>query len=258
MTCKTTALSYICNISLCIFTTPALTISGRPAIFYSFSFCPNPKWTAFHPEGPEIVEYLQGVCDRYQIVDKIQVNTDVRACTWLESEQVWELKLQHMVSGAGDLSEYDRVQKAKTSGPSSIYGYEETIRAKIVVSGVGGLVEPNQWPKETPGRDLFQGEIFHSARWNYDVDLKHRNVIVVGTGCSSAQLVPKLTAQYGALSVTQIMRSPPWVVPRALPPGGEEGWKTWAPFLSKYIPGFQLGFRQLIFWGAEGDFWNLL
>jgi cation diffusion facilitator CzcD-associated flavoprotein CzcO len=47
-------------------------------MFYSFSFCMNPKWTSLYPEGPEIVKYLQEVCDQYQIVDKIQLNTDVR------------------------------------------------------------------------------------------------------------------------------------------------------------------------------------
>jgi hypothetical protein len=119
---------------------PALTEARyhRPAIFYSFSFCPNPKWTSFHPHGPEIVKYLQGVCDKYEIVDKIQLNTDVREVKWLEEEGVWELKLQHLMAGAGDLSEYDRAQKVKSEGPESVYIVQETVRAKVVCSAVGG------------------------------------------------------------------------------------------------------------------------
>jgi len=162
-----------------------------------------------------------------------------------------------LVSGAGDLSEFDRAQKIKEEGADRVYVYEETVRAKIVVSSVGGLVEPKVWPDSTPGRENFKGEIFHSARWRYDVDLKDKNVVVVGTGCSAAQFVPRLTKVYGAKKVTQLMRSPPWVVPRVQPPGGKQNWEKWAPWLNNHIPGFGATLRQLIFLGAEYD-WRLL
>lgn len=133
------------------------------------------------------MQYLQGVCDKYEIVDKIQLNTDVREVKWLESDQVWELTLQHLVAGVGDLSEYDRARKIEAEGPVSVYMQTEIVRAKVVVSGVGGLVEPKIFP-EISGLEKFEGEIFHSARWNYNVDLKDKNVVVVGTGCSAAQV----------------------------------------------------------------------
>lgn len=228
----------------------------RPAVFYSFSFCPNPKWTTFYPEGSEIVKYLQGVCEQYEIIDKIQLNTDVRGCKYLQSEGVWEVTLQHLVSGAGDLSEYERAQKIKENGPESVYVYQETVRTKVLISAVGGLVEPKEWPESIPGKDKFAGEIFHSARWRYDIDLKDKEVIVVGTGCSAAQFVPLLTKNYGAKSVTQLMRSPPWVVPKTIPPGGKKWWEKWAPWMNENIPGFMTGMRMLVFLGAEYD-WRL-
>jgi cation diffusion facilitator CzcD-associated flavoprotein CzcO len=158
--------------------------------------------------------------------------------------------------GAGDLSEYDRAQKIKTQGPESVYIVQETVRAKVVVSAVGGLVEPKVWPDTIPGQDKFQGPIFHSARWRYDVDLKDKDVIVVGTGCSAAQFVPRLTKEYGAKSVTQLMRSPPWIVPRQQPPFGEKNWEKWAPLLNTYVPGFNKAIRSLVAVGAEYD-WRL-
>jgi len=229
---------------------------GRPAIFYSFSFRQNPKWTSFHPEGREIVKYLQDVCDHYEIVDKIQLNTDVRECKWLESEQVWQVTLQHLVAGAGDLSEYDRAQRIREHGPEHVYVYQEVVRTKILISAVGGLVEPKQWPDSIPGKEKFEGEIFHSARWRYDIDLKDKDVVVVGTGCSAAQFVPRLTREYGAKSVTQLMRSPPWVVPRPNPPFGTKKWAKWAPWLNENVPGFQSTLRFVMFLGTEYD-WRL-
>jgi cation diffusion facilitator CzcD-associated flavoprotein CzcO len=227
-----------------------------PAVFYSFSFSPNHKWTSFHPEGPEIVKYLQGVCEKYKIVDKIQLNTDVSECRWNEKEGIWELKVQHLALGAGDLSAYDREALINERGSETIYIREESIRTKVLISAVGGIVEPKQFPEKIPGRDKFQGEIFHSARWNYDVDLKDKEIIVVGTGCSAAQFVPKLTREYGAKSVTQIMRSPPWVVPRPQPPFGKEIWEEWGPWINTNIPGFAKSLRYLIAVSAEAD-WRL-
>lgn len=188
-------------------------------------------------------------------MDKIQLNTLVEECTWLESEQVWELTLQHLVTGTGDLSDQDRAKIIKEHGPGSVYMHKEVVRAKVVVSGVGGLVEPKSWPDKVPGKENFQGEIFHSARWKYDVDLSGKDVIVVGTGCSAAQFVPRLTKEYGAKSVTQLMRSPPWVVPRMPPPGGDENWDKWGPLLAK-IPGFNKLIRKAIFVISEHD-WRL-
>lgn len=184
------------------------------------------------------------------------MNTDVRECTWLEAEQVWEVKLQHLVSGAGDLSEHDRSSKVREEGAQSVYVSHETVRCKVLVSAVGGLVEPQTWPERVPGKETFAGPIFHSARWRYDVDLKDKEVIVVGTGCSAAQFVPQLTKKYGAKSVTQLMRSPPWVVPRVNPPFGKRNWEKWSPWLNTHVPGFLSAIRMAIFLGAEYD-WRL-
>ena len=143
-------------------------------------------------------------------------------------------------------------------GRESVYIKEEIVRAKIVASCAGGFVEPNTWPNSIPGKEQFEGPIFHSSKWDYSVDLKDKNVVVVGTGCSAAQFVPKLTKEYGAASVTQIMRSPPWVVPRPEPPFfGHELWPKWTPTLFSYMPGLGRTFRTLIFLAAEAEFFLL-
>lgn len=116
------------------------------------------------------------------------------------------MTLQTLTAGVGDLSEYDRAQKLASDGPLSVYVTEEKIRAKVLISCVGGLVEPRIWPENVPGQDTFKGEMFHSARWRYDIDLKDKDVVVVGTGCSAAQFVPRLTKDYGAKSVTQLSK----------------------------------------------------
>lgn len=157
----------------------------RPGLFYSFSFAPNPSWTSFFPNGKEILGYLHKVCNDYQIVDKIQLNTDVSEIRWLEDEKEWEITLTHLLAGTGDLSNKDRQQRVAEKGRETVYTTQEIIRAKVVVSAAGGLVEPNGWPESIPGLESFEGEVFHSARWRYDVDLTGKDVIVIGTGMLS-------------------------------------------------------------------------
>ena len=148
------------------------------------------------------------ICNKYKLHDKIQLDTEVREASWNNEDEVWEMTISHMVTGVGDLSAYDRRQRVDQDGERSVYIGTEKVKAKCLVSAVGGLVEPNIWPENVP-KDNFTGEIFHSARWRTDVDLNNKNVVVLGTGCSAAQFVPKLRTEKGARSVTQVMRSPP-------------------------------------------------
>jgi cation diffusion facilitator CzcD-associated flavoprotein CzcO len=177
---------------------------------------------------------------------------------WLEEEKVWEATLVHMAHGAGDLSAKERRERVEKDGERSVYLWRETVRAKIVASCVGGLVEPKDWPDHIPGRDTFKGEIFHSARWNYDVDLNNKDIIILGTGCSAAQFSTRLTKPpYNAKSVTQLMRSPPWVVPKAQPPFGPEVWGKWSATLFDRVPGVGRFFRTFVYIISELDYYTI-
>lgn len=238
--------------------TVLISCSDIPAVFYSFSFAQNAAWSSFHPPGSEIVRYYHEVCEKYKITDKFELNTDIEGCRWLEDEKLWEVTIRRMVAGMGDLSAKERQRIVDEKGANAVYSETEIVKSKVVVSCVGGLVEPRGWPDEIQGIENFKGKMFHSARWDMTVDLNDKNVVVVGTGCSSAQLVPRLpNAPYNAKSVTQLMRSPPWVVAGASPPGGDEWWEKNSPKLMKYIPGLKELLRFSIFAAAEDLFFRM-
>jgi cation diffusion facilitator CzcD-associated flavoprotein CzcO len=163
-----------------------------------------------------------------------------------------------MVAGMGDLSAKDRMKVIHEKGEAAVYTETEIVRAKAVISCVGGLVEPRGWPDNISGIEGFNGKIFHSARWDESVDFTDKNVVVVGTGCSSAQLVPRLPhTPYNAKSVVQLMRTPPWVAPAVSAPGGDEWWEKNGTKLSKRVPGLLQALRFMIFLGAEVKFQQL-
>ncbi|KAJ5906188.1 uncharacterized protein N7473_003104 [Penicillium subrubescens] len=229
-----------------------------PALFYSFSFAPKKNWSTLHPSGPELAQYLADVCETYQIVDKIQFHTEVRELRWIEEDEEWEVLLSHLVPGTGDLSSYDREQLVINEGAHSVYVKNEIVRAKVVVSGVGGLVEPKTWPKDIPGIEDFEGEIVHTARWDSDVDLQDKNVIMLGSGCSAAQVVPELAKpEANVRSITQLMRTPPWVQPDLLPPKLLVQWEKWMPSLMTHVPGLARFLRYNLFLMCEHNFLSM-
>merc|ERR1711939_1299861 len=86
------------------------------ALLYSFSWAQNPKWSDLLPPGPEIARYLYDVCEKFQILDKIQLDTSVRNCRWLADSEEWEVTLDHLAPGVGEMGSIERAAYEKTHG----------------------------------------------------------------------------------------------------------------------------------------------
>ncbi|WP_280185567.1 MCE family protein [Nocardia gipuzkoensis] len=109
-------------------------------------------------------------------------------------------------------------------------------------AALGALCEPAL--PDIKGIGEFEGEIFHSARWNHDADLTGKRVAIIGTGASAIQIVPAIAAQVGHLDVYQ--RTAPWLLPRLDRP------YTKAERLAfKYVPGLQRLSRAAIYAARE-------
>ena len=94
------------------------------------------------------------------------------------------------------------------------------------------------------GIDSFAGEVFHSARWDHDVDLAGKRVAVIGTGASAIQIVPELAEVAGHVDVYQ--RTAPYVMPR--------NDRALHPPRAARLParaGRERAYRTAIYWGRE-------
>jgi cation diffusion facilitator CzcD-associated flavoprotein CzcO len=56
--------------------------------------------------------------------------------------------------------------------------------AECIFYAIGGFMSP-MYPKDIVGVDKFCGDVWHSARWRHDVELKGKRVGVIGNGCSA-------------------------------------------------------------------------
>lgn len=85
--------------------------------------------------------------------------------------------------------------------------------AQIVISGAGGLSTPRYI--DLPGEDEFTGRVIHAADWPRDLstdELKGKNVVVVGNGCSGVQIVGTLGLDPD-IKLVSLARAKQWFVP---------------------------------------------
>lgn len=149
---------------------------------YSFSFAPNPNWSRQFAPQPEIWAYLRQCASRYNILPHIRYNANVVNATFDESTSTWVVRTAD----------------------------GRTFKGQTLVWGGGALSNP--FIPQTPGVDTFQGEMFHSAVWRHDVDLRGKRVAVVGSGASAIQFLPRIAPKAGQIDYYQ--RTPPWVMPK--------------------------------------------
>jgi len=152
-----------------------------PSHLYSFSFALNPDWSRSFSRQPEIWDYLERVTDRCGLRRHICCDAGVTEARWDSGAARWRIR-----TSRGDLT------------------------ADVLIAAAGPLSEPSV--PDIPGIGDFPGEVFHSARWNHDLDLAGQRVAVVGTGASAIQIVPEIQPMVRRLVLFQ--RTPAWVMPR--------------------------------------------
>jgi len=159
-------------------TYPGLTCDV-PARFYSYSFAPNPDWTSSFAPGPEIQEYFVDTSERLALRQQVRFGSDIKRARWEDGR--WHLE---SADGGTDV-------------------------ADVLVTATGVLHHP-KYP-QIDGLDSFAGTVFHSARWDHEVELAGRRVGIVGTGSTGAQIVSELAGTPADLTLFQ--RTAQWIVP---------------------------------------------
>jgi cyclohexanone monooxygenase len=100
----------------------------------------------------------------------------------------------------------------------------DAMRARFVILANGILTTPKLARIE--GMETFQGEAFHTSRWNYNVDLEGKVVGIIGTGATAVQAVPELAKVVKELYVFQ--RTPSTIDVRDQRETTSEERETWA------------------------------
>ncbi|KAG0214763.1 hypothetical protein BGX28_001398 [Mortierella sp. GBA30] len=163
---------------------------------YNYSFAPNYDWSRRYVPQEEILEYLRSTARMYNIYDRVQFRSKVTKMQWYKDRKKWKLNWTNLETG------------------------EEMVHEADIVIHAAGLFKIPRIPQEFAG---FHGEMWHSARWRADIDLKDKRVGIVGSGASAIQIVPEIVDKVKTLQVYG--RSPSYILPLIDAPYSET-WKT--------------------------------
>ncbi|MFI9386917.1 flavin-containing monooxygenase [Kutzneria sp. NPDC052558] len=152
-----------------------------PSRLYSYTFAPNPEWSRVFAKQREILAYLGDTATRFGVDEHLRLGVEVHAARWDATALRWRLS-----TSDGDLT------------------------ARAIIAAAGPWHTPNL--PDIPGLQGFDGPVFHSSRWDHDVDLAGRRVAVVGSGASAVQFVPAIAPVVRQLHLFQ--RTPQWVLPK--------------------------------------------
>lgn len=193
-----------------------------PCHLYSLSFEQNPDWTQVFADSDEIERYWEGVARKWRLRDRIRFKTECLGAEWQTAGKYWVVTFRDLDNG----QEFERT-------------------CRVLISAVGVLAIPRDNP--VPKNDAFKGDMWHSAKWRTDVDLRGKNIVVVGNGCSATQFVPVIAEQAG--HVTQVVRGAHFLNER---PQAAYGWLV--KWLFRKAPILQTLYRSLIFGILDSTF----
>jgi cation diffusion facilitator CzcD-associated flavoprotein CzcO len=151
---------------------------------YSFSkeLLEEWDWSEHFAGQPETLRYLNHVADKFDLRRDIEFCSRVTAAVYDEEARSWTVKLED----------------------------ESTYRTRFLITAIGPLSTPTL--PRIEGRDSFQGQSFHTARWpKTPVALVGKRVAVIGTGATGVQTIQTIAGEVGHLTVFQ--RTPNWCAP---------------------------------------------
>jgi 4-hydroxyacetophenone monooxygenase len=184
---------------------------------YSYSFAQTGDWPQFFSTQDVLLDYFRSCLDQFGLRAHTRFGTEVARAGFDDDTQTWTLAVR---------------------GPD---GEQQVGPFHAVVSAVGQLNRPS-WP-DIAGRERFEGESFHSARWDHSVELANKRVAVIGTGASAAQFIPVVAEQAGELVVFQ--RTPPWLLPT---PSYHDELPEGLRWVLRHVPGYARWDRVWLFW----------
>jgi len=144
----------------------------------SYSYLPLLDEMGYFPKhkfasGFEIYEYCQSMAKRFGFYDRCLFHTEVTGAKWDDEAKRWTVE-----TNRGD-----------------------KMKSKFLLIANGVLTTPRLAKIE--GMEKFQGDSFHTARWDYDVDLTGKRVGIIGTGATAVQVIPEIAKEVGELHIFQ-------------------------------------------------------
>ena len=139
-------------------------------------------WSERFPGWKELRAYFRHVCDTLDLWPMMRMGTRVKRARFERETKRWRLQFDD----------------------------DAAVSARFLLPALGFASKP--YLPDFPGRDVFEGQWFHTARWPQEgVDLTNRRVALIGTGASGVQVAQE--AAKSAKKLTLYQRTPILALP---------------------------------------------
>ena len=155
---------------------------------YTFGYRFKPWTSAPIASADEIKKYMAAVISENNIDEHIRYRHEITAASWNSLEQRWTVTVTNLAKG-------DSFQ----------------MTANFLWMCQGYYKHSEGYTPEWPGMQNYKGRIVHPQTWPKDLDYKGKKVLVIGSGATTATLVPAMAAE--CEHVTVLQRSPTYFIP---------------------------------------------
>ena len=149
---------------------------------YTFGFKFKPWTSAPIATGEEILKYLGDTIRENNIDNHIRYNHKIIKAEWSTKNQTWLLEV--------------------LTSDNEILNFS----CKFLMMCQGYYRHNQGFTPKWKDMEKFKGEIIHTEEWPKEYDYKNKNVIVIGSGATSATTIPAMTKF--ANHVTMLQRTP--------------------------------------------------
>ncbi|MDA0350766.1 MAG: NAD(P)/FAD-dependent oxidoreductase [Chloroflexi bacterium] len=136
----------------------------------------------------EILSYMGEVIEENDLAQYIRYNHRITSATWSSADNRWTIEATR--------SDSDTVARFTANFLWMCQGYYR---------------HSEGYTPEWPGIEDFQGEIIHPQTWPKDLNYAGKRVVVIGSGATTATVVPAIAAE--CEHVTVLQRSPTYFIP---------------------------------------------
>jgi cation diffusion facilitator CzcD-associated flavoprotein CzcO len=149
---------------------------------YTFGYRFKPWTGAPLASREQILTYIGEVIEDDGLDAHIRYRHSILSASWSSEDSKWTLQV------------------------SRSDGSELTISAKFLWMCQGYYRHSEGYLPAWEGLENYEGQLFHPQTWPEDIDLKNKNVVVIGSGATAATLIPAIAGE--CRHVTMLQRSP--------------------------------------------------
>jgi cation diffusion facilitator CzcD-associated flavoprotein CzcO len=155
---------------------------------YTFGYRFKPWTSAPIASGEEILKYMGEVIEENDLDRHVRYGRKIAKASWSSAENLWTVEARRTDTGE-----------------------VETYTANFLWMCQGYYRHEEGYTPDWEGLANFKGQIVHPQTWPRDLDLKGKQVVVIGSGATAATLIPAIADDVA--HVTMLQRSPTYFFP---------------------------------------------